>query len=53
LKIEETAFPFVFHQWHFSEWKTKTDLIFQNRALFEVLKDESSYKAIHNLTPDL
>lgn len=53
LKIEETTYPFVFHQWHFSSWKTKSDLIFRNRALFDTLKSETSYKAIHKLTPDL
>jgi len=53
LNIEETAFPFVFHQWHYSSWKTKSDLIFHNRALFDVLKNETGYKAIHKLTPDL
>jgi glycosyltransferase involved in cell wall biosynthesis len=53
LKIEETAYPFVFHQWHYLAWKTKSDLIFRNRALFDVLKDEKGYKAIHKLTPNL
>jgi glycosyltransferase involved in cell wall biosynthesis len=53
LRIEETTYPFVFHQWHFSAWKTKSDLIFRNRALFDSLKNEKNYRAIHILTPDL
>lgn len=53
LKIEETEYPFVFHQWHYSAWKTSTDKIYKNRALFDVLKNEKDYRAKHLLTPDL
>jgi glycosyltransferase involved in cell wall biosynthesis len=53
LKIEETSFPFVFHQWHFSAWKTKSDLIYKNAELFNSLKNETDFRAKHILTPDL
>lgn len=53
LRIEETARPFVFHQWHYSAWKTKSDLIYRNRALFESLKEGTDYRAKHLTTPDL
>jgi glycosyltransferase involved in cell wall biosynthesis len=53
LKIEETDYPFVFHQWHYSAWKNNPDLIYHNRGIFDSLKYETDYRAMHLLSPDL
>jgi glycosyltransferase involved in cell wall biosynthesis len=53
LRIEETSYPFVFHQWHYTAWKDNPDLIYRNRGLFDSLRHETDYRAIHLLSPDL
>jgi len=52
LRIEQPTDPFVFHQWHPIGFND-VDKITRNKVLFDVIKDETDYKAIHILTPDL
>jgi len=52
LKIEQPTDPFVFHQWH-PKGFNDADKILHNQALFEVIKNEKDFRAIHTLTPDL
>ena len=52
LDIELCIDPFVFHQNHPIIWGDSAP-IFHNRDLFNVIKNETDYKAQHKYTPDL
>jgi len=51
LKIELTTNPFVFHQNHEIAWNDPTP-IHKNQVVFEMLKNETDYRAKHIYTPD-
>lgn len=53
LKIEITAEPYVFHQWHYENKHNDPFLIKKNADLFSDLKQSNDYRAIHIITPDL
>jgi len=51
LKIELTTDPFVYHQNHEIAWGDAAP-IYRNQILYNKLKNETSYEAVHTLTPD-
>jgi glycosyltransferase involved in cell wall biosynthesis len=51
LKVEVTAEPFVFHQYHSTAWDPNKWGI--NQRVFETLRQGKEYRAKHILTPDL
>jgi glycosyltransferase involved in cell wall biosynthesis len=55
LKIEITEYPFVVHQWHYSNpgHPDHELLCKRNAELLKQLVPENKYKAIHLMTPDL
>jgi hypothetical protein len=51
IKVDITADPFVFHQYHPVMWDPAKWPI--NRKVFETLKQNMEFRARHILTPDL
>lgn len=49
LKIEITAEPYVYHQWHYSEPRKGGS----NKELYEKLIRSDDYRAVHIINPDL
>lgn len=45
--------PFVYHQWHDRPYEINEDLVRRNYNLFISVENETSYRGIHVLTPDL
>ncbi|MCK9281552.1 MAG: hypothetical protein M0P71_13080 [Melioribacteraceae bacterium] len=45
--------PFVYHQWHDRPYEINEDLVRRNYNLFISIENETSYRGIHVLTPDL
>jgi len=53
LRIDFIDFPFVFHQWHEKAYEITADRVDKNCALFTELRDNTEYRAVHLITPDL
>lgn len=49
LRIDITADPYVFHQWHYSSPRKGAS----NKELYERLIRTEGYRAVHKITPDL
>lgn len=53
LRIDIPIDPIVFHQYHYDGLYRDPALVYRNEMLWGELKEDTNYRAIHKLTPDL
>lgn len=53
LRIDFVDDPFVFHQWHYGGVNVPFELVQHNQDIWLQIEQETTYRAIHVLTPDL
>jgi len=53
LRIDIPTEPMVFHQYHYDGMTRDLELVKKNAELWNELKNDNNYRAVHKLTPDL
>lgn len=53
LRIDIPDRPMVFHQWHYNQGVHNQELVELNQSLWLEIEKETSFRAVHTITPDL
>ncbi len=53
LRIDIPDRPMVFHQWHYNQGISPQELVEMNQNIWLQIEQETTYRAVHLITPDL